>query len=222
MIDAERLFESWLFTEFDTITRQQVLADLREQIFTRGQLVALAHEPCEVVYFVARGAVRAYHVSLEGREYVLAYLASGDLINLDAALTDQMTHLTVDVLSNATLYAIPCERFLGWVNNQPGLAQRVSRHLAHEVRRLGGIIEGLALHTVRTRLARFLLARADDKLFHKKWNQGDIAAHIGTVRDVVGRTLRDFGREGLVRQEQGRLVITNRRALEAEAMYFDV
>lgn len=220
MIDAERLFESWLFAELDHTLRQQVLAALRERIFAQGQFVMLAHEPCEVVYFVAQGAVRAYYVSLEGREYVLDYFVSGDFFNLDAALTNETARFTVDVLNDATLYAIPCERFLRWVYDYPRLAQAALKHLAGEVRRLSDVIEGLALHTVRTRLARFLLVHADDKLRRKTWTQGDIAAHVGTVRDVVGRTLREFEREGLVRRERGRLVVINRHALESEAMHF--
>jgi hypothetical protein len=38
------------------------------------------------------------------------------------------------------------------------------------------------------------------------------------VRDVVGRTLRGFAREGLIRRSRGRLVVADREALEREAM----
>ncbi|MBN1935376.1 MAG: Crp/Fnr family transcriptional regulator [Anaerolineae bacterium] len=222
MIDAKRLLESWLFAELNPVSRRQALVDVYERIFEQNQVVMLAHEPCKAVYFVAEGVVRAYLSSLEGREYVFDYFVPGDFFNIEAAIVDQTVRFTADVLTNVTLYAIPCDRFMIWMHEYPQLAQAVSDHLAHEVCRLSDMVEGLALHTVRTRLARFLLARADDKLPHKIWTQGDIAAHIGTVRDVVGRTLREFGREGLVRRERGRLVVTNRNALESEAMRFAI
>jgi len=38
------------------------------------------------------------------------------------------------------------------------------------------------------------------------------------VRDVVGRALRSFAREGLVRRERGRVVVQDIAALRHEAM----
>ena len=52
----------------------------------------------------------------------------------------------------------------------------------------------------------------------QRWTQDMIAARIGTVRDVVGRLLRSFASEGLIRRERGRLVIVDREALEKEAL----
>jgi CRP/FNR family transcriptional regulator len=78
---------------------------------------------------------------------------------------------------------------------------------------------------VRTRLARFLLSHVSDHIQEgeptnhaRLWTQQEIASHIGSVRDVVGRTLRSFARAGWVRRERGRLVVTDREGLEREAM----
>ena len=89
--------------------------------------------------------------------------------------------------------------------------------MAAEVRHLSDMVEGLALHTVRTRLARFLLTQAEGTRHPKRWTQEEIAAHIGTVRDVVGRTLRAFADDGLIRRERGRVVVVDREGLEREA-----
>ncbi len=81
-------------------------------------------------------------------------------------------------------------------------------------------VEDLALHTVRARLARFLLSRKSNGAHPAQhWTQEEIAAHIGTVRDVVGRTLRSFAQQDLIRRERGRLVVIDRPGLEHEAMY---
>ena len=92
-------------------------------------------------------------------------------------------------------------------------------HLAHQVRRLCDAVEDLALYTVRTRLARCLLSPTnDDAPSVQYWTQGELAAHIGTVRDVVGRTLRTFSREGLIRRDHGRVVVTDPAGLRREAL----
>jgi CRP/FNR family transcriptional regulator len=70
---------------------------------------------------------------------------------------------------------------------------------------------------VRGRLARFLLEQAEAGAVTRRWTQEEIAAYLGTVRDMVGRTLRAFADAGLVRLERQRIVLLDREGLEAEA-----
>jgi CRP/FNR family transcriptional regulator len=93
----------------------------------------------------------------------------------------------------------------------------VLRYLSAEVRRLSDMVEELALHPVRTRLARFLLAQLGESSSTQRWTQQEIAAQVGTVREMVGRTLRAFAEEGLIRRQRGRLVVVDREGLEREA-----
>jgi CRP/FNR family transcriptional regulator len=44
-----------------------------------------------------------------------------------------------------------------------------------------------------------------------------MAAQLGTVRDMVGRSLRSFADAGLVRLDRDRIVLLEREGLEAEA-----
>jgi CRP/FNR family transcriptional regulator len=82
---------------------------------------------------------------------------------------------------------------------------------------LTNLVEDLSLRTVRGRLARFLLAQGESGSVTRRWTQGEIAARLGTVRDVVGRTLRAFADAGLVRMDRQRIVLTDREGLEVEA-----
>jgi len=196
----------------------EIAAYVRERTFSPGQVITLEGEPCRAVYFVAHGVVRALRLSLEGREQVLAYLGPGETFNLVPVLDRRPNLSTVDALTEATLYTIPCQRFHQIMRDHHEVALAALEHLAAEVRRLSDMVEGLALHTVRTRLARFLLAQAEGMRHPKRWTQEEIAAHIGTVRDVVGRTLRAFADDGLIRRERGRIVVVDRAGLEREAM----
>ena len=196
----------------------EIAAYIHERTFSPGRVITLEGEPCRAVYFVAHGLVRAHRLSLEGREQVLAYLGRGESFNLAPVLDGKPNLATVDAVTEATLYTISCQRFHQIVRDHHEVALAVLEHLAAHVRHLSDMVEGLALHTVRTRLARFLLAQAEGRQAHKLWTQEEIAAHIGTVRDVVGRTLRAFADDGLIRRERGRLVVIDQAGLEREAM----
>lgn len=203
----------------------EIASHIHEHTFSPGQVVILEGEPCQAVYFVVQGVVRTHRLSPEGREHVLAYLGPGEPFNLVPALDGGPNLATVDAVIDAMLYTIPCERFRRMMRDHHEVALAVLERLAAEVRRLSDAVEELALHTVRTRLARFLLAHASAELEvadstqpSKRWTQEEVAAQIGTVRDVVGRALRTFADDGLIRRERGRLVVIDRAGLEREAM----
>jgi CRP/FNR family transcriptional regulator len=205
------------FAQLDEQALQRVAALMREQTVAPGQLIVLEGDPCQAVYFVLRGLLRTRRMSLNGREQVLAYLGPGAPANLVSALDGRPNPATLDAISAATLCVVSCQDFREILTTHRAVALAVSQYLAAEVRRLSDMVESLALHTVRSRLARFLLEHADSSAPPRQWTQEEIAAHIGTVREMVGRTLRAFADEGLIRRQRGRIVVVDREALRREA-----
>jgi CRP/FNR family cyclic AMP-dependent transcriptional regulator len=215
-----------LFSKLGDDALLEIAPYIQERTFSPGQVIVLEGEPCQAVYFVGQGVVRTGRLSPEGREQVLAYLGPGEPFNLVPALDGGPTLATVDAVTDTTLYTISCERLREIMRDHHGVTLAVMERLGAEVRRLSDMVEDLALHTVRTRLARFLLTHASAELGGvvdgtqppKRWTQEELAAQIGTVRDVVGRALRTFADDGLIRRERGRLVVVDRVGLERAAM----
>jgi CRP/FNR family cyclic AMP-dependent transcriptional regulator len=219
-VTVVKLAQLGLLAGLDKQALAEIAPHVRVYTFEPGQDVALAGEPCSELHIVVSGTIRARRLSLEGREYVLDYILPGQALNLASALDDGTNLASGEALTPTTTYAIPCERFRQFVHGHPSVAAAALTQLSSQVRQLSDTVEDLALHTVRARLARFLLTSGDGQdAPSRHWTQEEIAAHIGTVRDVVGRTLRVFGRSGLIRRERGRLVITDRDGLEEEAQY---
>jgi CRP/FNR family cyclic AMP-dependent transcriptional regulator len=218
IIKAQALAQLPLFARLGDGDLQEIAPHIRERAFSSGQTIVLEGEPCQAVYFVVRGVVRSYRLSREGREQVLAYLGPGEFFNLVSVLDGEPTMVSVEGLTEGMLYAVSSEHFRRIVREYHEAALAVTERLAAEVRRLSDMVEDLALHTVRVRLARFLLTQAEHPQHPSfQWTQAEIAAHIGTVREMVGRTLRTFAADGLIRQEQGRIIVKDREKLEQEA-----
>ena len=206
-----------IFARLGPQARQDIAPYLRERTLTAGETVVWEGEACEAVYFVTQGLLRVRRMSPEGREQVLAYLGPGESLNLVPALDGGENPATVEELSDASLLTLSCGQFHAILYEHPEVAQVVLTQLAREVRRLSDMVEELALHTVRTRLARFLLGHAEGASPPKGWTQEEIAASIGTVREMVGRTLRAFSEEGLIRRPRGRIVVVNHAGLQRVA-----
>lgn len=217
-VPNEQHLANWpLFAGLDVSTLQQVASSLRRRICGPGQVIATEGTPSQALYVVAEGTVRASQLSLEGREHVLAYLGPGECFDLAACINGGDHLATLEASTDAVLYELPRDRFELLMRTSPFFSLAVARQLAYNERRLTAKIKDLALYSVRARLARFLLTFAEKSPAQRRWTQETIAAHIGTVRDVVGRTLRAFEEEGIIRRERGRMIVMNRQALEREA-----
>jgi CRP/FNR family transcriptional regulator len=161
--------------------------------------------------------VRTWRVSSEGREQVLSYLGPGRSFGVAAVLDGSGAPVGVDAAFPTTLFVLSASDFQQILREHQSVCLGVARDLAREVRRLTEMVEDLALHTVRARLARFLLTRVNEPGGPHRWTQEAIASYIGTVREMVARTLRVMAAQGLIRRERGRIVILDREGLEQEA-----
>jgi len=191
----------------------------RARTYAPGETVILEGYPCQAAYFIAEGDVRVSRLSLSGREQVLAQLGPGQAFNtVPAFQAHGMNHATVRALTPATLYTILCDDLRQLVGECPQLALAILHDFAERLDHLTNLVESLSLHTVRGRLARFLLEHAESDVA-QRFTQEEIAARLGTVRDMVGRTLRAFASAGLLRVDRQRIVLLDREGLEDEAQH---
>lgn len=207
-----------LFRSLSDATRRRLARVVHLERYAAGAWVLFEGDPCQNVYFIVAGRVSISRTAPSGREQVLAELGPGEAFNVVPALQPAaIQHATVRALTPLTLLSITREDFLSLVQECPDWALALLRNLAERISRMVNLVADLSLLPVRGRLARFLLAHASEGAVTRRWTQEEIAAHIGTVRDVVGRTLRQFADEGLIRLERQRIMLVDRERLKAEA-----
>ncbi len=214
----------------EALRRIQLLAGLSEETlqrmaqatvrraFSPGETIIVEGEPCRAAYFVAEGQVRVYRLAPDGREQVLARMGAGQAFNTVPPFQQSgVNHASAQAITATVAYALPADELRRLVTMCPDLALVILRDFADRLSGLVDLAADLSLRTVRGRLARFLLEHAEAGAVTRRWTQEEIAAHLGSVRDVVGRTLRAFADEGLVRMDRQRIVLLDRQRLEATA-----
>lgn len=217
--DAVALRSIGLFAQLprDTLARLARVAIPRT--YEPDEIILHAGEPCQAAYFVARGHARVARISSDGREQVLARLGPGHSFNtVPAFQPDGVNHATVQALDEVVLFVVGKEDLVRLVTEEPKLALALLRYFAGRLDHLTDLVEDLSLRTVRGRLARFLLVQADADVVAPRWTQAEIAARLGTVREMIGRTLRDFADDELIRMDRQRIVLLDRKRLEDEAL----
>jgi CRP-like cAMP-binding protein len=173
-----------------------------------GQVVVLEGQPDAPVFFVLEGVVRVFRTSLDGREQTLIRVGPGAAFNMPAAFADEGgTPASAAAVGRVVLLSISRLDFRRIAIKTPEIALVVLRDFAAKLHHLADLTRDLGLLSVRARLARFLL----------RWTHQEIAAQIGTVREVVSRMLRVFVKDGLIKMERHRIVVLDYDALALEA-----
>jgi len=180
-----------------------------------GQIIILQGSLCTSAYFIGKGWVRASIVSLDGREQVMIRLGPGDAFCLVAALDNGPNPATIQATTDVTVYALRKEYLVRIMEQHPAIALAVIENLAAKVRHFSSLVEDLSLRSVEARLAKLLLRLAQEhELAHPRMTRKEMAAELGTVREVVARTLRRLEREDIIRFDRHRIMILDRAALE--------
>lgn len=192
----------------ERIARQAVVSDL-----SRGEIIAVEGEPCRAVYFVMQGRIHATKMSPEGREQVVNELTAGQAFYLVPAMDEGPLPATAQAATRARVLSFPRDRFVQMLDEHPHLCRRVLTDFARRLRRLGNLVEDLSLRSVAQRLARLLLRRAQGPQQGRRLTQREMAAHLGTVREVVARTLSSFEDEGWIDVQRGRIEVLDPEAL---------
>ncbi len=187
------------------------------QTYPAGGLIQLEGDEAEAMYLVLRGQVKILRASPSGREQVIHIAAPGQYINMVPLLDGGPNPATVRALTDATMLAFPAESVHALMASEPSFTRALLTDLAARQRRLVGLVDELALHTVQARLAKLLLTRAhaaEQGMPVPPLTQAEMATQLGTVREMISRTLRTFEGLGLIDLKQGQIVVKDRAGLE--------
>jgi CRP/FNR family cyclic AMP-dependent transcriptional regulator len=207
------------FARLDTAAMEAAAARAISRNYGRRAVIFLEGDPCAGLHVIEEGRVKLYKVSAEGRELVVKLLGPGEFFNEVAVFDGGPNPVSAMAALDATLWVIDCASMRELVSRFPALAAAVIENLAARSRELLSLVEDLSLRTVSARLAKLLLSQAQTGgEASRLTSQQEMAAQLGTVREMVGRALRTFEDAGFIRMDRHRIVILDREGLEREAM----
>lgn len=200
-------------------TLSEIASAGRGRTMIAGEVLFLEKDPCLGLLVVLEGAVKVCRIDNRGREFILGIEHPGASIG-DLALFDGGNYpASAFAAANGTsLLIVSPAAFASLTHKHPAIAAAAIRALAVEQRRLIEMLKASALQSVRSRIAAYLLHRAQEGgTFTLTETNATIGSHIGTVREVVSRTLHSLEDEGLVRLERRTVFVVDRSGLQAIA-----
>lgn len=211
------------FSNLDDSAFKLAAQSATRRVYDAGQVILLEGEPCIGFYIVESGWLKAVKIGIDGREHVLQTLGPGDVFNAISVFTDAANQATVIALELSQVWIVRREILLRMMDEHPALARQVVKDLAGRVIHLVRMVEDLSLRSVEARLARLLLEQAEGATVQRRrWaTQAEIAAHLGTVPDVVNRALRKLAEEGMIHVERQQIEILDKERLLAVAQLIE-
>ena len=187
-----------------------------ETLFSEG-------DACHGFYIIAEGRVRIFKTAPSGREQVLAIDGPGSSVAELPVFDGGKYPASCAAVEDSALLFISKQDFHSLCLKHPEVALKVLRVIGRRLRGLVGIIEELSFATVRNRLVALIARYAKNgeksgrgAKFTLDMNNQELAAHIGTVRELVSRNLSRLQSEGLIEMDGRDFVVPDLKALEAE------
>ncbi len=190
----------------------------------RDEILFAEGEECEGLYVVQSGAIKLFMMADTGREQVLVIERAGSTVAELPLFDGGKFPASAAAIEDSTLLFLPKREFLDLCRHDSEVAFTVIRTLAWRFRYMTSLVEELSLKEVSHRLARFLRDRAlrsgqrtrRGLEFPLDETNQEIAAAIGTVRDLVSRNLRRFVDRGILRLERRKVIVLDLEELEKQ------
>jgi CRP/FNR family transcriptional regulator, cyclic AMP receptor protein len=205
---------------------EQELSALERRIVSRqyaaGEMIFSEGDTCAGLFIIERGHVRIFKSSANGREQVLAIDGPGQSIAELPVFDGGSYPASCVAVNEVTLLFLSKQDFRALCVQYPEIALKVLRVVGARLRRLVGIIEELSFTTVRHRLVALLLRLARTEgardgnrvtITLPAHNQ-ELAAQIGTVRELVSRNMSRLQQEELIEMDGRTVVIRDVAALQ--------
>lgn len=181
----------------------------------RGQMLFLAGEPAGGLFVIVSGSIRAFRVNAKGREQTIHVETAGATL-AEVPVFDDGTYPATAVAEEPSevlfLNKSDVQRFL---MANPAVALNALRLMAGRLRRHAELVDSLALKDVGQRLAQLLIEESRIQGTRDlDFSNQQLAARIGSVREVVSRTLARLAQSGLIETRPRGVTIVDKPALE--------
>jgi CRP/FNR family transcriptional regulator, dissimilatory nitrate respiration regulator len=210
------------FASLSPRERSRLAALCTPRTLAAGEMLFEEGQPCRGLFIVAEGAVEVRQISFRGREQIFHTEGPGATLG-EGPLFDEGGYIATAVaIAPTRVLFLARADLLRLCHRHPAVALAMLKNLARRVRHFAGIIGDLAFRPVAERLARYLdgtlagpvTAGATIQL---PLTQAQLAARLGTVRELVARALAQLEADGIIARDRSRIVVRDPARLAALA-----
>ena len=184
-----------------------------------GHDVFVDGDRVEGIALILSGVVRVYKIGETGREITLYRFGLGQscILSANAIISQKSFPAIATVEEDAEAVMIPADVFRAWVNKYELWREFVFDLLSERLSTVMTVVDEVVFKRMDRRVASLLLKQARVQNPMRITHQ-EIAAELGSSREVISRILEDFSRGGLIESGRGTIDVLDFRGLESRSV----
>lgn len=199
--------------------RERLLIDAYRRVIEAGEVVHVEGESRRHVHLVVSGSIRMFARALDGRSLTVRYCRTGSLIGIASLFAPGFTlPVSIEALTTVELVDFRPATVINLAETDPSVTRALLTETSERVQHFVAEIPLATFATVSQRVARHLLdlaAAQRDGTLVAQISQEELAAAVGTVREVAARALRELRDGQLVRTERNKITLIDPDGLVA-------
>jgi CRP-like cAMP-binding protein len=194
----------FLFRHLSNTELQNISYDKITESYKRGSIVYHEGQRMKGFYCLQSGIVKIYKTGFDGKEQIVRFAKSGDIIGYRSVISNEPACSTTEVLKEAVLCLIPTEILIGLIKTNGNFAFELIRLTCKELGEANAYLTDIAQKTVKERLAEVLVHL--DNEFGKDpeghlaiaLTREELSNVVGTATESIIRLLSEFKNEELI------------------------
>lgn len=235
-----------LFSDLTNIELEKILTFSRIKKVNKGEILFFDTEPYFGFHCVLEGSIKLYKISAEGREHIVHIMYPHSTFgevpvfeSYEAVMNDKAIYpINSAALEDDTeILIVSAKPFLSFMKENSDICFKFLSTLSKRLKLLNNHIEGLTLHDVKRRLAKYILDEYENALRKKEKiektkqiklkkpnsielniSKYDLASHLGTIIETLSRTFKKLQDEGLIEVQGKKILILKQKELKQYAL----
>lgn len=217
------------FSSLNALNKNELIriSECKESvIIKKGEVIFQEGQHLDGIYCVRSGICKLTKLSDNGRQQIIKFVKSGDLLGQRTVISNDTVNLTATAIQDMEVCFIPKSDIQDAFHNNQRFSGEVIKVLCHDLREADNTIVNMAQKPVRERLAYFLLHFHDDfgldeeGYLSVQLSREEIAGMVGTATESLIRMLSEFSKKGLIETKGKRIKITDNIQMERLAEGF--
>lgn len=199
------------------------LADLSEGEFNQlihmevasGKTLLADGDSCHWAAFVYSGEIKITKMNKNGREINLYRVPPGEtcVLTVTSALSNQLYPAYAIASQKTKLFLIEKHLLKSLLKKNDSLQELINQTTADRFINLMGLFDDLVFRRIDERVVNFLLENLETDHSSLLMTHEEIAADLGTSREVISRVMKHLEKGGSIRLARGKVWLVSRELL---------
>jgi CRP/FNR family transcriptional regulator, dissimilatory nitrate respiration regulator len=231
-----------LFSDLSEKELEKILSFSHHKKAVKGEILFFDTEPFYGFHCILEGSVKLYKISAEGREHIVhimhPYNTFGEVPvfeNYEDVLNDRALYPinAMSIEDDTEVLIVSAKPFLSFLKENPDISLKFLSTLSKRLKLLNNHIEGLTLHDIKRRLAKYILDEFEkskkEKIKKEKSkhillkdsdsielniSKYDLASHLGTILETLSRTFKKLQDEKIIEVHGKKIIILDIKKLK--------